>query len=173
MTAFEIRAGDAADRPAIEALYPRAFPDEDLLPLVGALLDRPKEALSLIAVKDGVLLGHIVFTACAVDDPAASPALLGPLAVRPERQRQGVGEALIRDGLSRLRKTGTTQVLVLGDPNYYARFGFEEERSVAPPSETPAEWKSAWRSLTFSGAAPAQGVLRPPEPWARPELWAP
>lgn len=170
---MEIRESEAADRAAIEGLYPDAFPDEDLLPLIRGLLSDPA-TLSLVAVAEGSLVGHVVFTSCGLDGASGGAALLGPLAVAPAWQRRGVGSALVRGGLERLARLGTTLVCVLGDPAYYGRFGFRREARVEPPYRLPEAWRDAWQSLALGGAAaPGAGRLVVPRPWRRRALWAP
>ena len=171
---IEIRESLPADHRAIEALYPQAFPDEDLLPLVAALLESAGDCLSLVATIDAGLAGHVVFTRCAVAGSVVEASLLGPLAVAPGSQRRGVGSALIKDGFRRLTATGAGVVLVLGDPAYYGRFGFAAEQRVKPPYPLPDEWLGAWQSrfLDADSLRPA-GKLRPPAPWMQPALWGP
>ena len=101
-------------------------------------------------------------------------ALLGPLAVMPSRQRQGVGRTLIRAGFDRLAQGIVRRVLVLGDPAYYGRFGFLRENSILPPYELPAAWTAAWQSISLGAdAARIAGKLRPTAAWLQPALWAP
>ncbi|MEQ9120948.1 MAG: N-acetyltransferase, partial [Alphaproteobacteria bacterium] len=159
------------DAPAILDLYPRAFPDEDLTGLVRALLALPG-VLSLIATDGRAVLGHVTFTPCGVADGEGAAVLLGPLAISPDRQRQGLGAALVQEGVRRLAASGATQVQVLGDPAYYGRFGFEPDPDLAPPYAIPEEWRDAWRRLRLGDAPPLAGVLAVPAPWRRPELWA-
>lgn len=169
-----IREAVPDELPGIEALHRAAFPQEDLLPLVRDLAREGPRVLSLVATMGDALAGHAMFTACAVAGAADGVALLGPLAVAPHRQRQGVGAALVRAGLGRLRQAGTSLVCVLGDPGYYARFGFRPERRILPPFALPPEWDGAWQSLTLNGADPAgAGTLQVPAPWRRRALWAP
>ena len=172
MTGFEIRGGTASDFGKIERLYPDAFPEEDLGPIVRALLQETPGTLSLVAVAGSELVGHIVFTSCRVGD--APVALLGPLAVATAWQRRGAGSALVREGLERLRAAGVSQVFVLGDPTYYRRFGFAPERSVATPCPIPEDWRDAWQSLSSKADTPKlRGTLTVPPAWADPALWAP
>ena len=174
MSEIEIRDSADADVPLIEALYPAAFPDEDLLPVLRALLNEPSLIISLVAVVADELAGHILFTKCAVTNDAHAAALLAPLAVVPAKQRQGVGSALVRNGLERLRQTGFEFVLVLGDPNYYSRFGFAQENAVTPPYPIPAEWAAAWQSLNLTATEQRfSGTLKVPPQWMQPALWAP
>ena len=169
-----IREGAPGDLPALRALYPAAFPDEDLVPLIEALLAEPAGVLSLVAVADGVVAGHVLFTDCSVTGSPTRVALLGPLAVAPARQRQGIGRALVEAGLERLGSGGAAAVFVLGDPAYYGRLGFRTEGGVKTPSPIPLDWASAWQSIRLDGgAAPLAGMLSVPGPWREPSLWAP
>ena len=169
----EIRQGTPGDLPALMALYPAAFPDEDLLAILRSLLAEPAGVLSLVAVADGVVAGHVLFTDCSVAGSPARVALLGPLAVAPARQRQGIGRALVEAGLARLGAGGTAAVFVLGDPAYYGRLGFRAERGVTTPSPIPAEWADAWQSIRLDGgASPLAGPLTVPAPWRDPALWS-
>ena len=127
MNRMQIRDGAAGDRPAIEALYGAAFLAEDLLPLLRELLPHPSVALSLVAEIGQDLVGHIVFTGCP-----DRVVLLGPLAVAPTRQKQGIGKALVHGGLEGLERAGWVRVLVLGDPAYYGRLGFTFEYQSHP-----------------------------------------
>ena len=157
-----IRPGAPDDRNGIEALYPDAFPDEDLLPVVRKLLDMPSGVLSLVAVEDGALVGHVIFTDCGLSDADARLALLGPLGVASARQGQGIGSALVRDGRERLRQAGITHVFVLGDPAYYARFGFEQGPAAELFMPGPFE-RARFLGLELrpGALAGASGVLRP------------
>jgi putative acetyltransferase len=172
--AVDIRASLPGDRAAIEAVYREAFPEEDLLPLVRDLLRETQATLSLVASLSSSLVAHVVFTDCEVPGHLEKAALLGPLAVAPAAQRQGIGGAILREGLKRLERAGVAQVFVLGDPAYYRRFGFVRECSVAPPYALPPQWKEAWQSKRLhDGTAPLGGELSVPRPWRRPALWAP
>lgn len=172
--ALQIRATCAGDRASTMCLYREAFPDEDLLPLVEDLLNCTKGHLSLAALVDPSLLGHVFFTTCRVDGCQGRVALLGPLAVAPAFQRRGIGSALVREGLTRLTQECVTCVCVLGNPSFYGRFGFDAEPHILPPYPLVAEWRAAWQSLRFETSAPScPGRLNVPEPWQRPSLWAP
>ncbi len=171
---MEIRDSVPEDFPLIRELYPDAFPDEDLLPLVGELLGETGIVRSLVAVAKETLLGHVIFTACGLVGKADRVALLGPLAVASTQQRQGVGSALVRAGLQREEKASTLRAFVLGDPSYYARFGFATDEDIAPPYPLPDEWRGAWQSLGLSGnEQPLHGTLSVPGPWQHRALWAP
>ncbi len=171
-----IRGTRPGEREIILALYPLAFPDEDLRPLVSALLDGEDDTLSLAAFAGKSVIGHVLFTpfADAKNPQASRGALLGPLGVVPHRQRQGLGDALVRAGLERLDDVGVAQVFVLGAPAYYGRFGFHPEKSVLPPYDLPPQWEGAWQSLTLSARPPlSSGRCTFPAPWMQPALWLP
>ena len=173
-TELKIRDGGPGDAAAIEALYPQAFPEEDLVPLVQDLGREPAIALSLVGTIETELVGHVIFTTCGVTDSDVKAALLAPLAVAPEWQRQGIGTLLVRAGLERVSETGVRLVCVLGDPRYYGRLGFATESQVAPPYRLPAEWTEAWQSQYLDSAAvPCAGALIVPPQWQDPALWAP
>lgn len=170
----EIRESLPNDVTLIEELYPKAFPDEDLLPLVRELLREDSVVLSLVGISDRALVGHAMFTICSIAGRRDKVALLGPLAVAPDRQRQGIGSAIVCAGLRRLEDAGTRQVYVLGDPAYYGRFGFEPDHGVLPPYPLPKEWQGAWQSLGLRDSGPPLcGKLSVPQSWRRPDLWAP
>jgi putative acetyltransferase len=99
--------------------------------------------LSLVAEVDGELIGHVLLSYLHVD-PGEHPVLqLGPLAVLPERQRRGIGSALMRHALRAADARGEPLVLVEGAPSYYERFGFEASARVGiepPPGVVPAHF---------------------------------
>jgi len=95
--------------------------------LIEALRGTPG-VISLVAERSGSLLGHALFSPVSGQGPngaAQAGIALGPVAVRPEQQRLGVGTALILEGLGRCRAAGWTAAFVLGDPAYYSRFGWQ------------------------------------------------
>lgn len=171
---IQLRESTPDDWPAIESLYPEAFPKEDLLPLVDELLHLPGTIWSFVGTIDGPLVGHMLFTKCGVAESSDTDALLGPLAVAPAWQQRGIGNAFVRAGLKRLENAGVTRVYVLGDPAYYGSLGFRTETRVTPPYELPAEWLGAWQSQGLvSVAKPRSGKLLLPEPWLQSALWLP
>lgn len=171
---IEIRESLPNDAAAIEKLYRDAFPDEDLLPLVRELQREGPSVVSLVGIIDKALVGHVVFTTCRVAGEPDKVALLGPLAVAPAWQKQGIGSAMVRAGMQRLENAETHQVYVLGDPAYYRRFGFAPEEGVTPPYDLPEEWRGAWQSLSLCrDKPPPHGKLSVPQPWRKHTLWVP
>ncbi len=131
--------------------------------------------MSLVAIADDALVGHVIFTTCSIADSTEQVAMLGPLAVASAWQRQGIGSAIVREGLRRLENAGTAQVYVLGDPAYYGRFGFAREDRVTPPYPLPEEWDGAWQSLSLGSdkSSSLDGQLSVPQPWRKRALWVP
>ena len=161
-------------RDFVARLYPAAFPDEDLVPLVNALLNDSQATLSLIAERDGQIVGHVLFTYGRVEGCTVDVALLAPLAVSPDSQGQGIGSRLVHEGLQRLQAGGVAWVFVLGDPAFYGRLGFTQERKVDPPYALPDEWQAAWQSQRLEYDAPSlSGRLILPDAWMQRALWAP
>lgn len=171
---MDIRPSASTDAASILDLYKSAFVDEDLSDLLQDLFaNQRQEALSLVAVKGGVVLGHIAFSFCEVIGSPHSVWLLGPLAVHPDRQRTGIGTKLIKSGLEQASAKKVQRVCVFGDPNYYKRHGFSLETGISPPFKVPKEWQPGWQSLSLSDATNADiaGTLTVPEFWQKPELW--
>ena len=169
---LEIRESRPSDATGIEQLYVDAFPDEDLLPLVRELLDLRQSAISLVGIREKVIVGHISFTFCHVEGGKDKVALLAPLAVTPTLHIQGIGSALVQTGFKQMGNSKIGYIFVLGDPAYYSRFGFKAEDKVTTPYPLPTEWRGAWQSLKLCDAeAPYEGRLSVPEPWRQIALW--
>ncbi|MCK0167877.1 N-acetyltransferase [Jannaschia sp. S6380] len=113
-------AGIHAMTRAAFAVAPHADGDEP--EIVDRLRADGDLALSLVAV-DGALAGHVAFSPARLQVPGMWLAL-GPISVHPDRQRRGIGTALIETGLAQLRTGGAAGCVLLGDPDYYGRFGF-------------------------------------------------
>jgi putative acetyltransferase len=112
--------------------------------LVRALRGDGDLALSLVAEQSGLIVGHIGFVRIEIEpDPRLRVWGLAPLSVAPDWQSQGIGGALIRDGLERARRAGVGLVLVLGSPDFYRRFGFSAENALG--IEVP------WQGPNFMG----------------------
>jgi putative acetyltransferase len=93
--------------------------------IIEALRSARALTLSLVAEVDGRVVGHIAFSPVAISDGTKNWYGLGPVSVLPEYQRRGIGKALIQEGLSRLRKLSAKGCCLVGHPQYYRKFGFE------------------------------------------------
>ena len=114
-----VRSERQGDEAAIRQVHAEAFARAQEGRLVDALRAAGAAVISEVAVVDGAVVGHVLFS-------PAGDALLGlaPLAVVPAQQKKGLGAALVRRGLERAREAGARAVVVLGEPGYYQRFGF-------------------------------------------------
>ena len=111
-------------------------------------------SLSLVVVEEGTLVGHVAFSPVMIAGRASNWSGLGPLAVRPDRQAGGLGTALVRAGLETLRQQGAGGCVVLGDPGYYARFGFMVDTALRY-ADAPAEY---FQALPFTNDRPVGAV---------------
>jgi len=169
---LEMRDSVPADLGAMESLYPEAFPDEDLLPLVRDLLQDTMVTTSIVGVINSRIVGHVIFTKCGVVKRRTNAALLGPLVVVPAWQGQGIGSELVRTGLRQMESMDVRLVCVLGDPAFYGRLGFVPDTSIRPPYRLPAEYDGAWQSQELGEmTAPYSGELSVPTQWLQPSLW--
>lgn len=121
-----IRPEQPEDIAAIRRVNERAFDGQVEANLVDLLRQRGKVTLSLVAVHEGQVVGHILFSPVVIEAAEQPVAAVGlaPMAVLPEWQNQGVGSRLVRAGLDECRRLGHQAVIVLGHANYYPRFGF-------------------------------------------------
>jgi len=126
---ISIRNETAADVHAIAEITRAAFGNhphsrQTEVFIIDALRAANALALSLVAEADRQVVGHIAFSPVTISDGSPGWYGAGPLSVLPEFQRRGIGQALVREGLSRLRASGARGCTLVGDPAYYQRFGF-------------------------------------------------
>lgn len=167
----------AQDLDATLEIERRAFGREDEARLVAALLQDPtaQPCLSLLAFIADRPVGHVLFTALHLATTAGTIvcSILAPLAVVPERQRAGVGRALIERGAELLAARGVSLVFVLGDPAYYGRHRFEPAvpHGLLPPYTVTPE--DAWRVRPLAPGVLGQhrGTLQCAAALAHPEYW--
>lgn len=120
-----------AIRDLIQAAFaPKAYSDGSEGAIVDGLRAGGALHLSLVAVEAGEIVGHAAFSPVRVGAADTGWFGLGPVAVAEARQTKGIGTAVIKAGLNRLRDAGAAGVVVLGDPRYYGRFGFESVRTI-------------------------------------------
>lgn len=122
-----IRPETPLDAPGVRLVNEAAFGRHDEADIVDRLRDQVVTYLGLVAVEADRVIGHIAFSGMTMEPPQPNRITFGlaPMAVLPERQREGIGSALVREGLSACRRAGADLVFVLGHPTYYPRFGFE------------------------------------------------
>lgn len=126
-----IRPERPEDSPQIRQVNELAFGQAAEADLVDKLRRACAEALSLVAEDDGAIVGHILFTPVVVEGPVTLGMGLAPMAVRPDRQRQGIGSQLVRRGLDSLRERGCPFVVVVGHPESIRASGSSPPRSTA------------------------------------------
>jgi len=133
---IQVRQALDSDRQAVSGIIMAAFGERQGSEIVRLVLDLAEDqtaqpSLSLVAVADDRVIGHILFTKAGIKGIKdclhhVRAAILAPLAVHPEYQNQGLGGLLIKEGLRRLKADGVELVFVLGHPDYYPKYGFSE-----------------------------------------------
>jgi putative acetyltransferase len=140
-----IRAEQTDDFAAIKEVNRLAFGQEDEALLVQRIRESPGfiTDLSLVAIRDEKVVGHILFSRIHIETPQGDVEVLSlaPMAIRPEFQNSGIGSNLVREGLKRCRDLGHTIVVVIGHPKYYPRFGFVQakQKNLDAPFPVPDE----------------------------------
>ena len=121
-----IRAERPEDRADIRRVNEAAFGRQEEAQIVDMLRDSCSDLLSLVAIAEERIVGHILFSPVTIEGVELHPEGMGlaPMAVLPAYQGRGVGSRLVRAGLERLQEASIPFVVVLGHPNYYPRFGF-------------------------------------------------
>ena len=127
-----------------------------------AIIDALRKAgaltISLVAVEQNGIVGHIAFSPVTINGEANGWYGLGPVSVRPDRQRRGVGQMLIRTGLDHLRRMNAQGCVVLGEPAYYARFGFVSDPNLRYGNAAP----EYFQRLAFTESIPRGEVFYHP-----------
>jgi putative acetyltransferase len=142
MLRVEIRSERPEDIRAIydlikRAFAPMAFARGDEQDLIDVVRDAGALSILLVAEIGSRIVGHVAFTPAKAADNTQGWFELGPVAVEPELQRKGIGHQLINEGLGKLREWNAAGCIVVGDPNYYQRFGFLPFPALAPASQPP------------------------------------
>lgn len=144
---------DATDDPGEAALVVWLLEDPAAIP-----------QLSLVAERGDDLIGHVVCSRGRIDD---SPALgLGPVSVRPDQQRGGVGSALVHAVLGAAQALDEPVVVLLGDPAYYARFGFSPASALGIAAPEP-QWDDLFQARALGPGPVPSGTFRYAEPFDR------
>lgn len=129
---FTIVTNCAERGPEIAAIVRQAFArqygsGDGEVALIAQLRAAGDVAVELAAVDGEEVVGHVLFSKLAADPATVNVAALAPVTARVDRQKSGIGSALIREGLARCKALGFDVITVLGDPDYYGRFGFSPE----------------------------------------------
>ncbi|MBN2449012.1 MAG: N-acetyltransferase [Lentisphaeria bacterium] len=122
--------------------------------VIAALRAAGALSVSLVAELDGRVVGHIAFSPVTISDGTRNWYGLGPVSVLPEYQRQGIGKALIQEGLSRLRDLAAQGCCLVGHPEYYRQFGFRNVPDLVLVGVPP----EVFFALSFSGQTPRGSV---------------
>lgn len=179
---MNIRNTEVSERAALRSVHESAFGSaqgREIADLVSGLLDDETALplLSLAAEVEGRIVGHVLFTAVRLQSDGRSVAarILAPLGVVAEHQGEGIGGALICEGLKRLASSGVELVFVLGHPDYYRKFGFRPAGALGleAPYPIPDEHQDAWmvQALTSGVIGSVQGTVRCAAVLDQPRHW--
>ena len=150
-----IRPETTEDVDSIRYVNEQAFGQEDESKLIEKLRDHGVLTISLVAVQDGEIVGHIAFSPVVIESELSNfvAITLAPMAVLPAYQRKGIGSQMVRAGLEECRRLGHEIIVVLGHPDYYPRFGFmpAKPKGIDCEFEVPDE---AWMILELK-----EGIL--------------
>ena len=156
---YIIRLETPSDIAAIHDVTVAAFqyvPDTDHTEpfIVKALREASALTISLVAEESDVIIGHVAVSPVTISDGTTGWYGLGPISVSPVFQRQGIGSALMRSALQKLLELGAAGCVLLGDPAYYSRFGFEAKPSLKL-ANVPPEY---FQALSFGVSIPHGAV---------------
>lgn len=176
---MQIREADESDLNDVLRVEREAFGNDQIAKLVEELLDDPsaRPLTSLLAFQGDRAVGHILFSSAHLVDTedTVSIAILAPLAVVPDAQKQGVGGRLIQRGLELMSESGVELVFVLGHPGYYPRHGFEPAGCLGfeAPYPIPNIHADAWmvQSLRPGVMGSAAGKVVCADALDEPEHW--
>jgi len=154
-----IRPERDEDAAAVRRVHETAFPTAAEANLVDRLRANGKAVIALVAEDGASIVGHILFSPVALEPLAGTVGLgLAPVAVMPDHEKHGLGRRLIQNGLAECHKWGAGFVVVIGDPPYYGRFGFEPAEKHGLRSEY-VEGDSFMVFKLASGTLPPPGTL--------------
>ncbi|MGH8052424.1 MAG: GNAT family N-acetyltransferase [Stenotrophomonas sp.] len=158
-TELHIRDERPDDIEAIDRITQAAFAEQPYSShteqfIVAALRNAGQLTLSLVAVKGDKVIGHVAVSPVTLSSGDNGWHGLGPISVAPAHQQQGVGSALMQTAIARLQAAGSAGCVLLGEPAYYARFGFKANPALELPG-VPAEY---FQTLSFSGEPPVAHV---------------
>jgi len=157
---FTIRNEETKDIQHVRAIVRAAFPTEAESKLVDALRENGKAVISLVAAEDdNQILGHLLFSSVSTTPPGEAKGIgLAPVAVRPDIQSRGIGSALIREVLGLGTELAYDYCVVLGNPKYYGRFGFEQASQFGLQNEYGVD--DEFMVIRFTQRDLAPGLVR-------------
>ncbi len=159
-TVATVRPERPDDVDQVRVVLTAAFPTDAEARLVDALRSAGRLTDSLVAEDGGRVVGHIAFSPVTVAG-AGGGVGLAPVAVLPEYQRKGVGSRLVREGLRRAKEAGAAFAVVLGEPTYYSRFGYEPASRWGLSDEYGGG--EAFQVVVWAGTPPPGVVKYAPE----------
>ncbi|MGW4058441.1 GNAT family N-acetyltransferase [Amycolatopsis sp. NPDC004747] len=155
-----IRRETPADQAAIHAVHREAFRrEEGVTPIEAPLVDELRaegdllNPLSLVAVRGDTVVGHVCCSRASLGENTGTAVGLGPLGVLPEHQAGGVGSALVHAVVGAADALGYSLVVLLGNPDYYSRFGFVTASDLAITAPDP-RWGRHFQARTLAAYAP-------------------
>jgi putative acetyltransferase len=162
-TSYVIRDQMAADKRAVHELIVHAFKTMPFACgceqfVMDALWETGGAVVALVAEDSGTLVGQAAFSKVIVAGRDVAWHGCGPVAVLPERQNRGIGSALMRAGLERLRALGSQGCVLVGHPNFYDRFGFRPTPQMFEPGVPP----DVIMALPFGASTPTGEVTFAP-----------
>ena len=154
-----IRSEYSSDASAIETVTVSAFRSAAHAShtehfIVKALREAGQLSVFLVAEVDEEIVGQVAVSPVSISDGSAGWYGLGPISVAPEHQRKGIGSKLMRNALSDLKKLGASGCVLLGDPQYYVRFGFRVQPNLTLPGAPPGYFQA----LSFGPEMPVGEV---------------
>jgi putative acetyltransferase len=155
-----VRPEAAGDVGAVRAVHLAAFPSSLESTLVDALRGAGKAVISLVADDAARIVGHVLFSTVSVERTTTRGLGLAPVSVLPGHQRRGIGSQLIRAGLAHATSLGYGFVVVLGEPAYYRRFGFETASQLGLGNEYGVDKPFMTLALHREGLKNVSGLVR-------------
>ena len=158
---MEIREEREGDKDAIRRVHLDAFRGDREARLVELLRDRGNAIASLVAVSDGDVVGHVMFSPMTIETADGVRGIgLAPVGVLPPHQRQGIGSSLIREGVLGCTRSGFDLVFLVGDPRYYSRFGFRRAKAYGFDNEYGVDEEFMVLELQHGALTRAGGLVR-------------
>ncbi|XXX71950.1 N-acetyltransferase [Sorangium sp. So ce134] len=158
---MRLRPERPGDEAGIRAVHIAAFPSALEAELVDRLRGAGRASVSLVAEMERDIVGHVLFSPVTIAGGGPERGIgLAPLAVLPDLQGRGVGSALARRGIEACRDAGYAFAVVLGEPGYYARFGFKRASLYGLGNEYAADEAFMAMELAEHALSGARGVVR-------------